>query len=211
MQHAGGPNPYKVAIIMEELGVPYEYKLHDFSSMKSEAFLKLNPNGRVPAIEDPNTGIVLFESGAIIEYLIDTYDNEKKLTYDSFPEKYQLKSWLHFQMSGQGPYFGQGVWFKHFHKENLPSAIERYQNEAKRIFGVLDLHLGRNKTPYLLGDKATYADLAFVPWLWYRERLFGELPDPTPDFPHFAAWAERLMARPSVQKMHALLKKNTGQ
>jgi glutathione S-transferase len=96
---------------MCELGIPYEIKAIGFAEVKQEPFLSLNPNGRMPAIEDPNTGLVLWESGAIIDYLIENYDKEHKLTYDTFPEKYQQDSWKYFQVSGQGPYFGQYVWF----------------------------------------------------------------------------------------------------
>jgi glutathione S-transferase len=97
-----------VAIILKELNIPYENKGIEFSDLKQEPFESLNPNGRVPAMEDPNTGITLFESGAIIEYLVETYDKENKLQpYTTAQEKYLSKSWLHFQMSGQGPYFGK--------------------------------------------------------------------------------------------------------
>lgn len=102
--HAAGPNPWKVAIILEELGVPYH---NVFPKVKEEPFLSINPNGRVPAIEDPNTGITLWESGAIITYLIDNYDKDEKISYKSTPEKYLSDQWLAFQISGQGPYFGQ--------------------------------------------------------------------------------------------------------
>lgn len=97
-----GPNPWKVAIVLEELGVPYETQLMDFSELKKDPFESINPNGRVPAIEDPNTGMNLWESGAIIEYLLETYDKEDKLSYAKGAEKFQTKCWLHFQMSGQG-------------------------------------------------------------------------------------------------------------
>lgn len=88
---------------MNELGLPYESV---FPKPKEEPLVSLNPNGRVPVIEDPNTGITLWESGAIIEYLLETYDKEKKLSYTSSPERFQQSSWKHLQMSGQGPYFG---------------------------------------------------------------------------------------------------------
>ncbi|MCJ1368597.1 glutathione S- transferase, nitrogen catabolite repression regulator [Acarospora aff. strigata] len=108
--HATGLNPWKVTIILEELGLKYENKSLELTEMKKPAFEKIYPNGRleysVPAIEDPNTGILLWESGAIIVYLIDRYDTSAGLTYTSTPERYHLKRWLHFQVSGQGPYWG---------------------------------------------------------------------------------------------------------
>ncbi|EME41305.1 hypothetical protein DOTSEDRAFT_73646 [Dothistroma septosporum NZE10] len=163
--HASGPNPTKVVIILEELKVPYEIEYVDFSKIKQEPFISVNPNGRVPAIQDPNTGITLWESGAIIECLIDTYDKDCAISYSTFPEKYLQSQWKHLQMSGQGPYFGQAAWFQFFHSEkNITSAIDRYKNEIKRIISVIDLHLTKTGKPYLVGDKVTFADLMFVPW-----------------------------------------------
>lgn len=91
--HAGGPNPWKVVILLEELQLPYEHKIWEFPNLKTPEFEKINPNGRTPAIEDPNTGITLWESGAIVEYLIETYDKENKFTYTSTPEKFYLQQW----------------------------------------------------------------------------------------------------------------------
>lgn len=108
-----GPNPWKPIMLAEELEIPYEIAWIPYSDIKSEPYLSLNPNGRVPAMVDPNTGISVWESGAIIEYLIATYDKGLKLTYgeDRLADKWQLHSWLMFQMSGQGPSFGQKMWF----------------------------------------------------------------------------------------------------
>lgn len=101
--HKGGPNPWKVVLLLEELNVPYQNKFHEFDQLHKEPFESLNPNGRTPVIEDPNTGITLWESGAILEYLIETYDKSHTFTYTSAPEKFYLQQWLHFQVSGQGP------------------------------------------------------------------------------------------------------------
>lgn len=100
--HAGGPNPWKVAIIFEELGIPYTTELMDFAVLHQEPFESINPNGRVPAIEDPNTGLTLWESGSIIQYLLETYDPSHKLSYASGKEKWDQNNWFHFQTSGQG-------------------------------------------------------------------------------------------------------------
>lgn len=98
-----GPNPWKVAIILSELDLPYEEMFFkDMSDLKKKPYTDINPNGRVPAIIDPNTGVTLWESGAIIEYLIETYDKEMKLTVETSPEKWYLKQYLMFQVSGQG-------------------------------------------------------------------------------------------------------------
>lgn len=121
--------------------------------LKKPPFEKINVNGRVPAIEDPNTNITLWESGAIIEYLQETYDKSNTFTYTSSPEKYLVKQWLHFQMSGQGPYFGQGAWFEKFHSEKIESARQRYKDQVKRVLSVIDNHLKSTGQQYLVGDK----------------------------------------------------------
>ncbi|MCJ1249869.1 glutathione S- transferase, nitrogen catabolite repression regulator [Trapelia coarctata] len=198
--HSSGPNPWKVAILLEELGLPYETKFMEFPDLKKEPYISLNPNGRVPSIEDPNTGLALAESGAILQYLIDTYDTSSKLHYTTSPEKYQTLQWLHFQMSGQGPYFGQKAWFSNYHAEKLPSAEERYADEIRRVLGVIDAHLKKTGTEYLVGDKCTYADLAWVTWNALLGWLVPEL-DVQKEFPVFAKWNERLVNRPAVKKV----------
>lgn len=194
-----GPNPWKVVIVLEELQVPYEIKSFKFEEIKKKPFIDINPNGRVPAIEDPNTDITLWESGAIITYLIEQYDKNHILSYDTLKEKHQCNQWLHFQMSGQGPYFGQAGWFNVLHAEKLPSAIERYQAEVRRIQGVLDGQL--KDRDWLVGDKMTYADMAFAPWNDRTDALLEcAAADKFQGFPHLQAWHERVTARPSWKK-----------
>jgi len=198
--HASGPNPWKVAIILEELGLKYETKFLEFPhGVKGKEFTAKNPNGRVPCIEDPNTGITLWESGAIIEYLIENYDKSGKLTYSSFPEKYHLKQWLYFQVSGQGPYFGQAAWFNNFHPEKLPSAIERYGKEIDRVTMVLNNALEGKE--YLVGDKCTYADLSFVTWAAFAPVAAGPHKIDWEAYPNYKAWLDRLNSRPAVKKV----------
>lgn len=196
-----GPNPWKVIIILEELGIPYELKMLGYAEVKSEPFVSINPNGRVPAIEDPNTGITIWESGAIVEYLVDQYDKEEKISYSSFPEKYHLKQWLHFQMSGQGPYFGQAAWFNQFHPEKIPSAQERYEAEVKRVVGTVFENALKGKD-WLVGDKCTYADLSFFMWNNNIGMIFGgRSPDWTvDDYPNFKKWHDSMASRESVKK-----------
>jgi glutathione S-transferase len=106
-----GPNPGKVYMILKELGVPFETIATPLSEVKSPAYTKINPNGRLPALHDPNTDLTIWESGAIIEYLIEKYDSENKLSFPHGTKEYWLsKQWLYFQMSGQGPYYGQ-AWY----------------------------------------------------------------------------------------------------
>ncbi|KAF2478186.1 glutathione S-transferase II [Lindgomyces ingoldianus] len=194
-----GPNPWKVVLILEELDIPYEIVSFKFDDVKKKPFIDLNPNGRVPAIEDPNTGLTLWESGAIIQYLIEQYDTEKKLTYGDVIKKNQLNQWLMFQMSGQGPYFGQAGWFNVLHSEKIPSAIERYNTEVKRILSVLEGQLEGKQ--WLVGDKITFADLSFVTW---NDRIDATLmcaPEKKFDgIPNVKAWHERMTSRPSWKK-----------
>ncbi|KAL7904440.1 glutathione S-transferase [Trichoderma velutinum] len=198
--HTTGPNPWKVVMILEELDLPYTLVYETMASIKSPPFTDINPNGRVPAIQDPNTGVKLWESGAIIEYLVENYDTEQKISHGSqSPEKWLEKQFLYFQTSGQGPYFGQYTWFTMFHQEKIPSAVERYLNEIKRVIGVLNAALeGKN---YLVGEKATYADLSFITWALIGENAVKSADvDLEKDAPNYVAWMKRLLDRPAVQK-----------
>jgi glutathione S-transferase len=144
--------------------------------------------------------VLIIQSGAIIQYLIDTYDTEGRFTYQRGTEQYyKLLQWLAFQISGQGPYFGQKAWFSNFHAEKLPSAEKRYGDEIRRVVGVIDAHLKKQNTEYLVGNKVTFADLSFITW----NSLLGWLtPDfDTKEFPAFHAWNQRLLERPAVKKV----------
>ncbi|KAI9036784.1 glutathione S-transferase family protein [Aspergillus affinis] len=198
--HSSGPNPWKVAAILEELNIPYETKFVLGENMKKEPYISVNPNGRVPAIEDPNTNITLWESGAILEYLVETYDKERKVSFEpGTPEYFHAKQWLQFQTSGQGPYFGQFVWFSYYHPEKIPSAQERYLNEFRRVSGVIDKFLeGRE---WLVGGKFSYADAAFLPWFETMGKLTSDVVDAEKDFPNLDAWLKRLNSRPAIAKM----------
>lgn len=190
-----------MAIILEELSLPYKIEEVPAEGLKKEPFTTINPNGRVPAIKDPNTGIVLWESAAIILYLVETYDKEGKISYDTVREKHQLNQWLAFQVSGQGPYWGQAVWFHLYHPDKVPSVLERYLKEIERTVGVLDSWLQKHE--WLVGDKLRFADLSFVPysslqlnvpWMHQGGDVFegGK-------YPAYQAWLKKLMARESVK------------
>ncbi|KAL6918821.1 hypothetical protein FSST1_002847 [Fusarium sambucinum] len=197
--HQQGPNPWKVALILEELGLPYETKFVNFTDVKKEPYVSLNPNGRLPAIVDPNTDMKLWESGAIVNYLIEQYDQaERKISYADLQQKNQLLQWLFFQVSGQAPYYGQASWFSRFHPEKLQSAIDRYVGEIHRVNGVLEKVLSSRE--WLVGDKCTYADLSFLAWQRWAPRYAGE--DIYEKFPKVAAWVKRMEVRSTVQKVY---------
>ena len=208
----GGPNPRKVAILLGELGLPYEIVPVPFSDVKKPEYTAINPNGRLPAIHDPNTGITLWESGAIVEYLIELYDPEHRLSFvPGTPESYHAKQWLHFQTTGQGPYYGQLVWFKRAHSEQVPSAIERYSKEINRVSGVLEGHLAQQKQehggsagsdgPWLVGNKLSYADLAFVPWQVIVGPLLEKDVYNEDNFPHVKEWMGKMTLREKVKSV----------
>jgi glutathione S-transferase len=197
--HDSGPNPWKVAMILDELNVPYELKLIQFPDMKKEPYESINPNGRVPAIEDPNTGITLWESGAIIEYLVETYDKQHSISFaPGTKEYYEAKQWLYYQVSGQGPYFGQAIWFTVYHPEKLPTVVDRYVKEMRRVSGVLDRVLQDKE--FLVGGKFSYADAAFVTWFGIMS-LFADKINLETEFPALNAWLERIKARPAIAKV----------
>jgi len=204
--HSSGPNGWKIAIVLEELGLSYEtiYLRFDKREQKAPDFTKYNPNGRIPAIIDHrNNDFVLWESGAILIYLVEKYDTERKISVSDADEKYKQLQWLMFQMSGQGPYYGQSIWFQIFHPEKIPSVIERYNTEIRRVLGVLDSVLANQD--YLVGGKVTIADLAFIPWNNIAlSHLLGNDFDYAKEFPNTARWHKGLSERPSVQKINEI-------
>ncbi|KAF7534334.1 hypothetical protein G7054_g6318 [Neopestalotiopsis clavispora] len=200
---APGPNPWKTIFLLEELGVNYETESFSFAQIKEKPFTDVNPNGRVPAIEDPNTDLTLWESGAISQYLIEQHDVDHRLSYETFKERHLCNQWLHFQVSGQGPYYGQCGWFRHLHPERIPSAMDRYDGEIKRVLGVLETVLASKPADaqWLVGNKMTYADMAFVP---YNCRMSELMEKPWDEIwegaPHVRAWHERMIELPSWKR-----------
>lgn len=204
----GGPNPPKVAILLEELGVPYEALPIPLSDVKKPEYVAINPNGRLPSIRDPNNGdITIWESGAILEYLIERYDTEHRFSFPpGSPESYHAKQFLFFQVSGQGPYYGQATWFKKFHQEQVPSAVARYVAEINRVTGVLEKVLAEQAEkypggdgPWLVGGKYSFADIAFISWQRVILKVH-EKDEYDPDqYPHVKAWLEKVQQRPAVQ------------
>jgi len=196
------PNGVKVSIMLEETGLPYEPHLVDFDSsdQKSPEFLSLNPNGKIPAIIDPDgpgrAPLGLFESGAILIYLAE---KAGRLIPSDPARRFQCLQWLFFQVGHIGPMFGQfGHFFKYAKdKCDHPYPLERYTNEAKRLLGVLDTQLtGRE----FLVDEFSIADIATFPWVNALDTSYGgSAVLPITDFPRVKAWLDRCKARPSFQ------------
>ncbi|KAE8333747.1 glutathione S-transferase [Aspergillus sergii] len=202
-------NPVKVLILLNELSLPYTISPIPFTEVKSPPYLSLNPNGRLPTLHDPNTNLTIWESGAIIEYLVDRYDTSRRLSFEPGTHDFYLaKQWLHFQMSGQGPYYGQLAWFKKFHEEQVPSAVERYVKEVNRVTGVLEGWLekqagvygeGDGNGPWLVGGKLSYVDLAFVPWQRMPGLFVGVEDFDIERFPFVKGWLGRMVEREGVR------------
>ena len=160
----GTPNGRKTSIALEELGLPY--RAHPVDITKEEqfepAFLAISPNNKIPAIVDPEgpggQPISLFESGAILIYLAE---KTGRLLPSDARRRYDAMQWLMWQMGGFGPMLGQAHHFRRFAPERVPYAIERYDKETRRLYGVLDGHLG--EAEYLAGAYST-ADIATFPW-----------------------------------------------
>jgi len=202
-----GPNAPKVSILCEELGFPYEAVDIPFDDVKKPYYLAININGRLPSLQDPNTDLTLWETGAILEYLTETYDKDHKLSFPAgSAEFYHARQWLYFQTTGQGPYYGQAMWFIVYHHEQLPSARERYVKEVGRITSVLNDHLAMQKPDadgnlWLVGSKLSYADLAFVTWQnTVNQQIKKDEFDPD-KYPHTQKWLKTMLARPSAKKI----------
>ncbi|EED79515.1 predicted protein [Postia placenta Mad-698-R] len=207
--HKAGPNGWKVVFVLNELGLKYENVYIDLDFQKpgyqDPEFTKYNPNGRIPVLIDHhNNDFVVWESNAIILYLTEKYDTARRISASTPEDKALELQWLFFQASGQGPYFGQAVWFVTYHQEKVPSVIERYQNETRRVLGVLDGVL--SKQEWLVGDKYTIADISFIPWsnVAFKTILADvEGVNIEKDFPSFYAWHQKLMAKDVVKSAWA--------
>ena len=191
------PNGHKVHIMLEETGL--EYRVHPIDigagdQFKPE-FLAISPNNKIPAIVDADgpggRPLSLFESGAILIYLAEK--TAKFLPLDT-ASRYATLQWLMFQMGGLGPMLGQTHHFRVYAPQQIEYAVNRYTNEAKRLYGVMDTQLG--KSAYLAGNDYTIADIAAFPWTrsWKNQGL--ELAD----YPNVKRWHEAIAARPAVQR-----------
>jgi GST-like protein len=198
------PNGVKVSIMLEEIGLPYEVHLVDFGKddQKTAEFLSLNPNGKIPAILDPNgpggKPLPLFESGAILQYLAE---KTGKLLPQEAARRYQTIQWVHFQMGGIGPMFGQVGFFHKFAGKDFEDKRprDRYVGESRRLLGVMETHLAGRQ--WFMDDDYTIADISMLGWVRNLVGFYdaGDLVEFT-QFKSVGAWLERGLARPAVQR-----------
>ncbi len=191
------PNGHKVHIMLEECGLAYRVHPVDIGAGEQFApdFLAISPNNKIPAITDPEgpdgQPISLFESGAILLYLAG---KTGRLLPADTRGKYEVLQWLMFQMGGVGPMLGQAHHFRIYAPEKLPYAIERYTQEAKRLYGVLNKRLAH--ATYVGGPDYSIADIAVFPWLRSWKNQGVEMAD----YPHLKGWFDEIAKRPAVQR-----------
>jgi GST-like protein len=191
------PNGHKVHIMLEECGLPYRVHPVDIGAgaQFDPDFLAISPNNKIPAITDPDgpdgAPISLFESGAILLYLAA---KTGRFLPEGTRGKYEVLQWLMFQMGSVGPMLGQTHHFRIYAPEKLPYAIDRYSNEARRLYGVMDQRLAKSK--YLGGKAYSIADIAVFPWLrsWKNQGIDWA------DYPHLKGWFDEIGARPAVKR-----------
>ena len=191
------PNGHKVHIMLEECGLPYRAIPVDIGAGDQFApeFLRISPNNKIPAIVDPDgpdgQPISLFESGAILLYLAG---KTGRFLPAGVREKYETLQWLMFQMGGVGPMLGQAHHFRIYAPHKIDYAIERYTNEAKRLYGVMNKRLANSR--YIGGPEYSIADIAVFPWLrsWKNQGIDWD------DFPHLKGWFDEIAKRPAVMR-----------
>ncbi|OWQ91990.1 glutathione S-transferase [Roseateles aquatilis] len=191
------PNGHKVHIMLEECGLPYRVIPVDIGAgdQFDAKFLAISPNNKIPAIVDPDgpdgQPIALFESGAILLYLAG---KTGRFLPDDTRGRYEALQWLMFQMGGVGPMLGQAHHFRIYAPEKIAYAIDRYTNEAQRLYGVIDKRLAQSK--YIAGPAYGIADMAIFPWLRSWKNQGVELSEYT----HLKGWFDEIAARPAVRR-----------
>jgi GSH-dependent disulfide-bond oxidoreductase len=191
------PNGWKISIMLEELGVPYEVRYVDIGKGEQFApdFLRIAPNNRMPAIVDPQgpdgAPISVFESGAILMYLGRKFG--RFYPTDDERARVQVEEWLCWQIGGVGPMFGQNNHFRNYAPEKVPYAITRYENEAHRLYGVLNKRLGGRE---FVAGNYSIADMAIVGWAKGHETQGIDIGE----FPEVKRWLDALLARPAVAR-----------
>ena len=191
------PNGHKVHIMLEECGLKYRAHAVDIGKGEQFApeFLAISPNNKIPAIVDPQgpdgEPISMFESGAILLYLAT---KTGRFLPETTRARYAVLEWLMFQMGGVGPMLGQAHHFRVYAPQKIDYAVNRYTNEAKRLYGVMDKRLAKSR--YIAGPEYSIADIAIFPWLrsWKNQGIDWN------DYPHLKGWFDEIEARPAVQR-----------
>lgn len=202
------PNGHKITIFLEEAGVDYVIRPININNgdQFTNEFLAISPNNRIPAIVDhtPKKGskpVTLFESGAILEYLAD---KTGKFLAQTGADRYQTLQWLHWQMGGLGPMAGQNHHFSAYAPEKIPYAIDRYVNETRRLYNVLNQQL---HDKLFISGEYSIADMATYPWIKPHEKQGQALED----FPYLKQWFDRMSKRPAVERAYKKANEiNTG-
>ena len=197
------PNGHKVHIMLEECGLPYQtHAIHIGRGDQFQPdFLKISPNNKIPAIVDSDgpdgQPIALFESGAILLYLAAKVG---RFLPQDVRQRYDVLQWLMFQMGGVGPMLGQAHHFRIYAPEKIPYAVDRYTNEARRLYGVMNGQIQRTGA-YIAGPDYSIADIAIFPWLrsWQNQGIDWA------DFPQLKDWFDRVGARPAVRRGEQVL------
>ncbi|KAH8645779.1 glutathione S-transferase [Xylariales sp. PMI_506] len=197
------PNGQKASIALEELELSYTVKAISLEKdeQKEPWYLEINPNGRIPALTDVLPGedqpLRIFESGSILQYLVERYDPEHKISYPRGTREYwEVNNWLFWQMGGLGPMQGQANHFYRYAPEKIPYGIERYQNETRRLYRVMEKQLEKSTSGYLVGDRCTIADIACFGWVCSASWAGVDLIQ----FPKLKEWTVRCYARPGFKK-----------
>ncbi|KAF1927697.1 thioredoxin-like protein [Didymella exigua CBS 183.55] len=214
--HASGPNPIKCAIVLEFLNLDYEVKMWDFGDdpnkgVKGASFLKINENGRVPALEDPNTGVVSWESGACINYLRRQYDGDgKKLgprskggAAPSLQDVVDYDKWECFLLTTLGPMTGQTNWYRHYNPTKNEDALNRYVEQTDRCYSVLEGQLKKTNGESILPGGVTAVDAHFEPWV--RQHAFAQVP--IDGYPNVKKWLEKIGGLEEVRKAYERIQK----
>ncbi|KAJ5358855.1 uncharacterized protein N7496_011268 [Penicillium cataractarum] len=211
--HATGPNPIKIAIALEALGIPFTVKCWDFSDdpeigVKGTAFLQINENGRVPALEDPNTGIISWESGACMNYVRRVYDTANKIgpCGSSGQDLVDFEKWEYFLLTTLGPMTGQVNWFRRCHPRKDEDALQRYTAQTYRCYDVLESQLQKSEGMSVIPGRVSAVDYHFEPWV--REHSFAGLSLDT--YPMIHKWLALMHAREEVQEAYYKIQAGTA-
>jgi GST-like protein len=206
LYYAATPNGRKITIMLEELGLPFAiYPINiGRGDQFTPEFLAISPNNKIPAIVDPEgpegQSISIFESGAILKYLAEKFG---QFYGSSWREKVKIDEWLFWQVGGFGPMLGQNNHFSRYAPEKIPYAIKRYQDEAHRLYRVLDTQLKNQQDDgkdYVAGNGYSIADMAIFDWSRGSDNHGIDLAE----FPAFASWRQRVNDRPAVQRALAI-------